>query len=562
MKKSKLPKQIIRQSFIRATAFLFLLTMSLPLIAQKEVSSFGMCSEEAWGFINVYDSTKRIPAIYCSASGFSDGLAAVKKGDIWGYIDTGNHVVLDFQFDYARSFKQERAIVKVGEFYGVINEDGEFVIPPCYYDLMPYELEGDRYYLSRDSTFFQGIIDSAGREILPHRYTYIITYQPNLGQQRFYKNIPFYTVYQDIDTAKGSFFDQFKEDSYQFSPEKGKHEIYDLKFDKLVSRNSTGYSDGFTHKELVRIDNFLDENIDLVAAQKVKEVANILGTKESDTPEVLGSNNEGLQYGVMNHDEIEDHLAKLGYRLFTNKEGKIGVKKKGIVVIPAENKFLQLLNVVISAPMVADISYLQENYEGAYRPDSTGFFDLFCVVASGEGQEGFVYSLSGKQILNVDKKTMSLSNITKIGFKYTTNFEMSASQYGLVGWDGETILSPLYKDIDVLRTGQLVVKQGEVIDDGMKEYMGLFTERGEVVIPLGEYSEIKPFQEVDNLYLAVESNPHLVKKISTKKSKDYVVLKVSDNSYTVTNRFSANLIFTWALDPETGMIPYRQFRNE
>src|SRR5690606_22485392 len=197
-----------------------------------------------------------------------------------------------------------------------------------------------------------------------------------------------------------------------------------------------------------------------------------------------------------------------------------------------------------------------------YRPDGTGFFDLFCVVASGEGQEGFVYSLSGKQILNVDKKTMSLSNITKIGFKYSTNFEMSSSQYGLVGWDGETILSPLYEEIDVLRTGQLVVKQAEITDDGMKEYMGLFTEKGEVVIPLGEYSEIKPFQEVDNLYLAVQSDSHLVKKISTDKSKDYVVLKVSDNSYNVTNRFSANLIFTWALDPETGMIPYRQFRNE
>lgn len=453
MKKGKLPKQIIRQLFIRATALLFLLTMSLPLIAQKEVSPFGMCSEEAWGFINVYDSTKRIPAIYCSSSGFSEGLAAVKKGEIWGYIDTGNNVVLDFQFDYARSFKQDRAIVKVGEFYGVINEDGEFVIPPSYYDLMPYELEGDRYYLSRDSTFFQGIIDSAGREILPHRYTYIITYQPNLGQQRFYKNIPFYTVYQDIDTVKGSFFDQFKEDSYQFSPEKGRHDIYDLKFDKLASRNSTDYTDGFPHKKLVRIDNFLDENIDLVAAQKVKEVANILGTQAPDNPETLGSNNEGLQHGVMNHDEIEDHLAELGYRLFTNKEGKVGVKKKGIVVIPAENKFLQLLNVVISAPMIADISYLQENYEGTYRPDGTGFFDLFCVVASGEGKEGFVYSLSGKQILNVDKKKMSLSNITKIGFKYTTNREKSSNRYGLVGWDGEAILSPLYEEIDVLRTG-------------------------------------------------------------------------------------------------------------
>lgn len=560
MKKDKCSQQISRRPLKRGTVLLVLLIAFLPSKAQ-DIDSFGLCSEEAWGFINVYDSTKSISAIYCSASGFSEGLAAVEKGGRWGYIDVNNNVVIDFQFDYANSFKSGRAVVATGELYGVINKEAEFVIPPCYYDLMPYELEGDRYYISRDSTFFQGIIDSAGREILPHRYTYIITYQPNLGQQRFYKNIPFYTVYQDIDADKGSFFEQFKEDSYQFSPEKGRHDIYDQKFDKLASRNSTNYTDGFSHKELVRIDSFLDENIDLVAAQKVKKVASILYNQELDNREDLGSNNESLQYGVMNHDEIEDHLAGLGYHLFTNEEGKIGLKKGPSIIIPAENIFFRLLNGAISAPITADISYLQENYAGTYRAQGDDVFDLFC-VAAGDREKGHVYTLSGKKILTLEKMRMALSDITQVGFKYINSVEGSPNQYGLINWKGEVILPSVYKEIDVLRTGQLIVKQEVIVDDGVIEHMGLFTEKGEVVIPLGVYSEIKPFQEVDNLYLAVKSNSLQVKKISMNKRKDYVVLKVSDNSYTVTNRFLANLIFIWALDRKTGMVPYRQFRSE
>lgn len=542
-------------------AFLLLFIMSLPLQAQEKVDSFDNCSEGASGFINVYDSTKSIPAIYCSASGFSDGLAAVKKGGRWGYIDADNNVVLDFQFDYARSFKQDRAVVKVGEFYGVINKLGEFVIPPRYYDLMSYELENNRYYISRDSTFFQGVIDSVGREILPHQYTYIITYQPNLSQQRFYKNIPFYTVYQAIDSTKGSFYEQFKEDSYQFSPEKGRHDIYDLKFDKLASRNSTNYRDGFPHKQLVRVDSFLAENTDLVATEKVKEIANVLSSPAPDTLEAVDSNIESFQYGVgvMNHDEIEDHLAGLGYQLFTNKEGEIGLKKGTSIVIPAENTFFRLLNNAFRAPMKADIPYLQENYAGAYRSQENGVFDLF-FIAAGDSKKGRVYTLSGKRVLTLENMKKALTDVTKVGFKYINSVEGSSSQYGLVNWKGEVILPPVYKEIEVLNTGQLIVKQENKDKEGIEEYMGLYTETGDVVIPLGIYSEIKPFQKTDNLYLATQSTPHSTVEAEAlePENKDYVILKVTDNAYIETNKFSGSMIFTWALDMETGLMPYHQ----
>lgn len=549
----------MKQSLKKAIVLLLLLTAFSSLKAQTEVGSFDFCSEEAWGFINLFDSTKSIPAMYCSANGFSEGLAAVKKGRQWGFIDKSNKVVLDFQFDYARNFRGDRAIVNRGEFYGVINKTGKFVIPPRYYDLMHYELENSRYYISRDSTFFQGLIDSVGREVLPHQYTYIITYQSNLGKQGFYKNIPFYTVFQTVDPEKGTFYEQFREDSYQFSPEKGRHDIYDLQFDKLASRNSVSYRDGFQHEELDRIDNFLEENTDLAVDEKVREVANVLQNPPQDTLKALGPNKGAL--GVMNHDEIESYLADRGYHLFTNKEGEIGLKKGTNIVVPAENTFFRLLNGVISLPMASDIPYLQENYAGTYRSEEKGIFDFF-FIAAGDSKKGHVYTLTGKKILTLEKLRMALAGITKVGFKYFKSIEESTNQYGLVNWNGEVILPPVYKEIKITRTGQLIVKQENIVKEVVEEYAGLYTETGKAVIPIGVYSEIKSFRKVDDLYLAIQHNPDPpVKKTSMDENKDYVVLKVSGNSFTVINRFSANLIFKEALDMETGMLPYRQLKR-
>src|SRR5699024_9039199 len=104
---------------------------------------------------------------------------------------------------------------------------------------------------------------------------------------------------------------------------------------------------------------------------------------------------------------------------------------------------------------------------------------------AGDREKGHVYTLSGKKILTLEKMRMALSDITQVGFKYINSVEGSPNQYGLINWKGEVILPSVYKEIDVLRTGQLIVKQEVIVDDGVIEHMGLFTEKGEVVIPLG-----------------------------------------------------------------------------
>ncbi|QEC53912.1 WG repeat protein [Anseongella ginsenosidimutans] len=553
------------QVFKHTTLFLFLLTASLSIRAQNVVDSFDDCSERACGFINIYDNAENIPPLYCSASGFSEELAAVNKDEKWGYIDASNNVVIDFQFDYARSFKQGGAVVRKGNFYGVINKEGKFVIPPHYYDLITLELESKQYYISRDSTFFQGIIDSAGKEILPHQYTFIIAYEGNLSKQRFYENIPFYTAFQAIDTSKGSFYEQFKEASYQFSPEKGRQDIYDLQFNKLASRNSSNYEDGFQHDELRRIDGFLKENKGLSIAEKVKKVDSLLTSPGPDKQDTTDRSTSHLKYEMMDDDEIKAHLNDLGYRLFTNGEGKTGLKKGRNTIIPAQYKFIKLLNGMITDPQEEDTPYLEKNYGGAYRSKEKGIFDIFLIAASDDKKQGYLYSLSGKKILLLEKGKSMLGRITKLGFECFVFKEDTSIQHGLLNWKGEKLLPPVYKSIKVLRTGHLFVRQEKKTKDGVQEHVGLYTKTGEVVIPPGVYSEIKPFDKVDNLYLAIRSNPYPTveeKKASRHDNKDYVILKVEGNAYTETNKFTANIVSTWSLDEETGMLYYRQNKRQ
>ena len=95
-----------------------------------------------WGFI---DKTGKmvINAQFNYAWPFSEGLAAVLVDDKWGFIDKTGKMVIDPQFNYALSFRQGIAKVRVGNKWGYyINNKGEFVWKPVN-EISPNDLFSD-----------------------------------------------------------------------------------------------------------------------------------------------------------------------------------------------------------------------------------------------------------------------------------------------------------------------------------------------------------------------------------------------------------------------------------
>ena len=61
---------------------------------------------------------------------FSEGLAAVRQKDKWGYIDREGYFVIPPQFTDAEGFSEGLAVVEKNEKYGYIDKNGTFVIAP------------------------------------------------------------------------------------------------------------------------------------------------------------------------------------------------------------------------------------------------------------------------------------------------------------------------------------------------------------------------------------------------------------------------------------------------
>lgn len=528
--------------------------------AQEPFTSYGNCTEKTYGFASVNGKDHNIPPSYCDATGFSEGLASVKLDGQWGYIDVNQKTRIAFSFDYAARFKYGHAIVHRGKFRGVIDKQGDYTVPPIYLDLQMVEIDGKPYYLSRDSTFFAGLIDSKGEEVIPHRYTYLM---PLTG----YQHLPFYTVFREIDTALGSFYEQFEDNPFLFSPEQGRHDLYDSQFNKLASRQSRDYSDGFPHDRLQKIDAFLLEDRDKPAEEKVMTVERILSLPDS-TPTPVPVSLYG-EYAARKSSEVEGYLEGLGYRFFT-ENGKTGLKKGNDILIPAAHRQLRFVNAVILFPQPADMPMLEKHYDGVYRNKEKGIFEIFAVLSTDDKPtEGAMqYSLSGDVSLpiaqTVDGGKKLISTINSLGFLYLHSTQDTAGlvekKYSLVSWIGEELLPPVYQKIEVTKAGHVLVSQEKKAPEGMEEHFGLFSPMGEEIVPVGVYSSIKAFSGCERaLYLVTWSDPYPTMaewKEGNDSNKTYVILEVDGSVSRVVNTFTASTVHMIQLDAETGMLQY------
>ncbi|WP_257670688.1 WG repeat-containing protein [Parapedobacter tibetensis] len=115
-------------------------------------------------------------AIYTDAGVFSEGRAAVKLQDKWGYIDRSGHLVIAYQFKghfeqgkyWRMRFQEHRAWVRHADETLLIDTTGR-VIARTDYDL-PYQFYANRALVGKSTgkyTVQYGYVDRTGRLVIP-----------------------------------------------------------------------------------------------------------------------------------------------------------------------------------------------------------------------------------------------------------------------------------------------------------------------------------------------------------------------------------------------------------
>jgi len=84
--------------------------------------------DNLWGYVNEEGETA-VPFIYREVSDYSEGLAVVRKDRYYGYIDKRGKEVIPLQYSSAEPFSEGLAVVKSDGKVGAINQKGETVIP-------------------------------------------------------------------------------------------------------------------------------------------------------------------------------------------------------------------------------------------------------------------------------------------------------------------------------------------------------------------------------------------------------------------------------------------------
>jgi hypothetical protein len=103
---------------------------AVPTVGQASRSRlFPVVQHEKTGFI---DGRGRlvIPPQFSDPSVFSEGLAAVKVGDVWGYVDEAGKVVVAPRFEWAAPFSEGLAVVQARGAYGYVDRAGRLAVEP------------------------------------------------------------------------------------------------------------------------------------------------------------------------------------------------------------------------------------------------------------------------------------------------------------------------------------------------------------------------------------------------------------------------------------------------
>ena len=110
--------------------------------------------DNLWGFINE-SRLIVIPLVFEDVFAFNEGLAQVKYNGKWGFVDSLGHIIVEPKYDTVSKFTNGFAGVELNDKFGYINKCGELVIPIIYDDVWAFSdgrakvwRDGESFYIT------------------------------------------------------------------------------------------------------------------------------------------------------------------------------------------------------------------------------------------------------------------------------------------------------------------------------------------------------------------------------------------------------------------------------
>jgi len=100
------------------------------------------------------------------AGEFGEGLAPVRMGNVWGYINKGGDFVIAPRFQSAEPFSGDIAVVSEGGLFGYIDKSGVYVIKPQFEYAESFS-EGKAVVGDQDAFWY---IDRSGQQAIPGQF--------------------------------------------------------------------------------------------------------------------------------------------------------------------------------------------------------------------------------------------------------------------------------------------------------------------------------------------------------------------------------------------------------
>ncbi len=128
-----------------------------------------------WGFVDP-NGVEVIAPRFDEVRHFYENYAAVRIGDLWGYVDQSGEMI-EPQFDEAQYFAGGLAAVRTGDLWGYVDRHGEYAIPPRFGEAWP--LSDDRAAVNVGgftSAMLEcrggawGYVDNEGKLAIPPRF--------------------------------------------------------------------------------------------------------------------------------------------------------------------------------------------------------------------------------------------------------------------------------------------------------------------------------------------------------------------------------------------------------